>query len=300
MMKASILASVASLALAAGAPTSSTRAWELPPGVKALHVNGYDMAYVERGSGQPVLLVHGGVSDFRYWSGVMDPLAAKYRVVAISLRHHYPERWDGKDDSYSMQQHVSDLVAFIRKLGAGPVHLVGISRGGRLALYLARAQGELVRTLTVAEGASGFAAFADPAALAQRQAGHAKTRALLEQGKIDDALANFVNRVNGPGSWETTPEWARQMFRDNLGTMSAESSSGSLDPYTCADAGRIAAPVLLVGGERSPAFFGKALDKLQPCLKRCERVVIPNASHGMARQNPAGFSEAVLAFISKH
>ena len=297
MKLASILATVATVALTA-ATAASTRTWELPRGVKSLQVNGYDMAYVERGTGQPIVLVHGGVSDFRYWSGVMDPLGAKYRVIAVSLRHHYPERWDGNDGSYSMRQHVADIVEFIRKLDAGPVHLVGISRGGGLALHIASAHPELVRTLTDAEGGGGFTAFADTATAAQRQERRAKTQALLDQGKVDEALAIFVDTVNGPGYWQTTPEWVRQMLRDNAGTMRA--AGAERIPYTCADAGRIAAPVLLVGGEKSPASYGKALDALQRCLRGPERVVIPNASHGMARQNPAGFSKAVLDFISKH
>jgi esterase len=72
------------------------------------------------------------------------------------------------------------------------------------------------------------------------------------------------------------------------------------DPYTCADAGRIASPVLLIGGEKSPPEYGKILDVLRPCLKRSAHVSITNPGHGMPRQNPNGFSEALNASISKH
>ncbi|CAN7765097.1 hypothetical protein LJR175_007241 [Variovorax sp. LjRoot175] len=52
------------------------RTWELPVGAKALRVNGYDMAYVERGAGQAIVLVHGSPLDYRYFAGIMEPLSA--------------------------------------------------------------------------------------------------------------------------------------------------------------------------------------------------------------------------------
>ena len=41
--------------------------WPLPPGVKTLPVNGYPMAYLERGSGPTLVLVPGSLNDYRYW-----------------------------------------------------------------------------------------------------------------------------------------------------------------------------------------------------------------------------------------
>ncbi len=274
-----------------------TRTWELPAGVNSLLVNGYDMAYVEKGTGQPLVLVHGTLGDLRSWAGVMDPLSAKYRVIAVSLRHYYPERWNGQGGDFSMRQHVADVVAFIQKLDAGPVHLVGHSRGAHVALYIARADGELVRTITLAEPAGGIPALDDDPQ--RRKQLFEKAAAIFERGNVEGSLEYFIDSVNGPGSWKAIPEAGRQAFRDNASTMKGEVRD-TWDLYTCADAGRVGAPVLLVAGEKSPPFFGKILDAVQRCLTRSERVVVPNASHGIPRQNPAGFSEAVLNFISNH
>ena len=115
------------------APAAVPRTWALPEGVKTLAVNGYEMAYVERGSGPPLVLVHGAGLDFRYWAGQMEPFSVKYRTIAVSLRHYYPEPWRG-DGEFSLNEHVADLIAFIKQLGAGSVHLVGHSRGATVAL----------------------------------------------------------------------------------------------------------------------------------------------------------------------
>jgi pimeloyl-ACP methyl ester carboxylesterase len=280
------------------------RASELPPGVKSIQVNGYDMAYLEQGTGQPVVLVHGAMSDFRYFSGVMNPLSAKYRVIAVSLRHYYPERWDGKGGSFSLRQHVADVAAFIQMLKAGPLHLVGHSRGGSLALYVASAHGERVRTLTVVEGGVNMPAF-DPtdaaAAGSQRPIPRpgATAATMFEQGNLEGGLAYFMDAVRGAGSWMAAPEADRQIYRDNAWTIKG-TVGDKFDPYTCADADRITAPVLLIAGEKSPPLYAKMLDAIQSCLNRSERVVIRNSSHHMPRQNPSGFGEALLDFMVKN
>jgi hypothetical protein len=60
------------------------RAVELPPGVKALPVNDYDMAYMEHGNGRPLIMVHGALTDYRSWSAQMEPLGQSNRRAVIS------------------------------------------------------------------------------------------------------------------------------------------------------------------------------------------------------------------------
>jgi pimeloyl-ACP methyl ester carboxylesterase len=67
--------------------------------------------------------------------------AEQYRVIAISLRHYFPEPWDGRGDDFSILQHADDLAEFTRKLELGPVHLLGHSRGGAVVLNVAVRQG---------------------------------------------------------------------------------------------------------------------------------------------------------------
>ena len=90
-------------------PADVARTWSLPPGVKFLRVNGYDMAYVERGAGVPVVLVHGSLSDYRYFAAQMEPFSARHRVISVSLRHYYPEHWDGNGSDFSYQQHAAEI-----------------------------------------------------------------------------------------------------------------------------------------------------------------------------------------------
>ncbi len=48
--------------------------------------------------GAPLVCVHGSLGDFRIWSAVIGPLSKRHRVIAVSLRHFFPEHWDGAGD----------------------------------------------------------------------------------------------------------------------------------------------------------------------------------------------------------
>lgn len=281
------------------APQPVARTWQLPPDVKAMRVNGYDMAYLERGAGVPVVFVHGAGADYRYWAAQMDPFAAKYRAIAVSLRNYYPEPWRG-EGTFSLNQQVADLVAFIRQLGAGPVHLVGHSRGGTVAIYVTRAAPELIRTLTFAEGGTGMPAFApvDPALVERRTVALRAVAEKLSKGEVDAGLEIFMEYTGGPGSWKNLPDRNRQLLRDNAWTLAeADRDTGTWAPFSCDDSRRLNVPVLLLGGDSSPANFSATLDRVQSCLSKVERQVIKNSSHSMPRINPLGFNAAVMAFI---
>src|SRR5689334_13369642 len=119
--------------------------------MQSFRVNGYDMAYLEIGSGPPLLLVHGTLGDFRTWNSVMAPLSRKHRVIAVSLRHFFPEHWDGVGDDYKMVQHVADVIAFIEQVEPKPVDLMGHSRGGHIGFRVAEQRPDLLRRLVLAE-----------------------------------------------------------------------------------------------------------------------------------------------------
>ena len=82
--------------------------------MQTLRVNGYDMAYLDVGEGPPLVCVHGTLGDFRTWYSVLGPLSKKHRVIAMSLRHFFPEHWNGIGEDYKMAQHVADMIAFIK------------------------------------------------------------------------------------------------------------------------------------------------------------------------------------------
>jgi len=266
-----------------------------------LRVNGYDMAYVEQSAGAPLLLVHGTLCDYRHWSGQMAPLGAHYRTIALSLRHCWPEQWDGEGDDFTVQQHTADVASFISALGAGPVHLIGHSRGGHIAFRVAQNFPDLIRTLILVEPGGALApdleaklAPGDP--LIEIGPLYAKAAEQIRGGEIDEGLKTVMEVTGGPGTWDRTPERFRQYRRDNARTLIGQIKE-SRAPFARADAGAIRAPTLLLAGERSPASFHRILDGLATAIKDVRRAVVPKASHSSNIDNPGAFAREVLEFL---
>ena len=114
--------------------------------------------------GRPLVCVHGSLGDFRIWSAVLGPLSKQHRVIAVVLRHFFPEHWDGVGDTYSIAQHVADVIAFIEQLDTEPVDLMGHSRGGHISFRVAQQRPDLLRRLVLAEPGGELDATLDPAA----------------------------------------------------------------------------------------------------------------------------------------
>ncbi len=91
------LASCASLQVASSPPT-----WPIPEGIKTVDVNGYHMAYQEAGSGTAFVLIQGAMSDYRTWDTQVPDFSKAYQTFALSLRHYYPEKWNGIGGDFSV------------------------------------------------------------------------------------------------------------------------------------------------------------------------------------------------------
>lgn len=281
---------------AAGAPK-----WPLPDGVKTIEVNGYDMAFRDMGSGPALVLVHGTFVDYRYWTPQMQDFAAKHRVIAVSLRHYFPEKWNGIGDDFSIPQHADDLAALIRKLNLGKVHLVGHSRGGAVVLDVAKRHPDVVRTLILADP-GGADALLPETPESQRLAQEADVRrsdmrAAVAAGDPEGAARILVDAVNGSGAWAQMSDDRKQRVLDNVSTGTAVDDR---PPMSCDDVKKFDFPTLYVGGERSPKRYGAVMAAMRACKDAREPIIIPNAAHSMNIANPAAFNAAVLAFVSEH
>ncbi|MGH8634244.1 MAG: alpha/beta fold hydrolase [Burkholderiales bacterium] len=295
----SIIATAGALLVAVAAcQTLQQPEWPLPPGVKTLPVNGYPMAYVERGSGPTLVLVPGSLNDYRYWTPQFETLSSRFRIVAVSPRHYYPERWNGKG-TFGLEQHAQDLATFIEELDAGPVHLVGWSRGGQIAVRTALARPELVRKLVLMD--PGFAELVPATGSGKPPpgAGRLATGAeeFFKKGDLDGGLQYFFDGVNGAGAWQKLPEEQRRFRIDNAWTLVGQAADANAKPVTCADLGGLKAPVIFMTGDKSPPQYKPYFDAFQRCQPAATRVVIPNAMHQMSQNNPPAVDAALTKFL---
>lgn len=268
--------------------------------MQTLHVNGTDMAYLEAGDGPPLVCVHGSLGDFRTWSPVLGPLSKQHRVIAISLRHFFPEHWDGVGDSYSIAQHVADVVGFIEKLDAGPVDLMGHSRGGHISFRAAQRRPDLLRRLILVEPGGELDSSLDPAARPGPSLFKGRFTVSAQRitaGDIDGGLKFFFDTVEGDGAWARLPEAPRQQLRDNAFTLVGQVRDNR-PPYSRADAESIRMPTLFIGGADTKGLLPQVLQALAAHVPDSRKAMIADTSHWMFEQAPQRFCEIVLEFLA--
>src|SRR5699024_8783173 len=85
-------------------------------GPTRVHVNGVELHYVIQGQGQPVVLVHGGGDDLRYWEAQVGPLSERHRVVTYSRRYVWPNQNPLASSDHSAFVDADDLGALLAVL----------------------------------------------------------------------------------------------------------------------------------------------------------------------------------------
>lgn len=272
--------------------------------VRRVPVGNVELAYVEAGRGDPVVLVHGGLQDYRFWNVLLQHFAERYRVVAYSRRNHFPNpvSEDGAPDG-AADIHGEDLAALIGALGLGRAHVVAHSSGAVAALFFAAAHPEMVRTLALNEPpAVGFlAGLPDgPGILREFGSRLSPAREAFLARDLDRAIRLFADGVGGPGTFERRSPADQRMAMDNaLSHLADNVSTRPRAPFGCNEAKRITAPILLTTGERSQPFFHRIVDELDRCLPQAQRVVVPGASHTVPGEAPQPYGDAVLAFLGQ-
>jgi pimeloyl-ACP methyl ester carboxylesterase len=258
------------------------------------------MSYQDNGQGTAIVLVHGSANDYRVWAAQVPVFGSKLRVINVSLRHFYPERWDGSGADFSITQHASDVAQFIKNLGFGKVHLLGHSRGGAVVAQVAKNNPEVIRTLILEDGSIEMPVEETPeskdaAEFTTRLRGNLQSG--LKSGDKEKATAAFIEELNGPGSWERTPDPIRQILFDNIYTALGDTVRPAI---TCDDVRKFQFPTMLMTAENSPKKYEFFYNEMRKCGHFESTIVIPKAAHGMHRQNPEAFNSAVLQFVSTH
>jgi len=271
--------------------------------VKKLKVNRTTLAYVEQGSGDTVVFVHGASGDWRTWEGLRPYIVEKYHYIALSRRYHYPNSWADEGQQYSLMQNVEDVAAFIRGLNVGKVHLVGGSYGGRVVGYVALKYPELLRSVVMSDpGIIDPTTIEGRAALADYQRDVAKSSAAAKAGNPwESAMLLFDAVHNDPAAFDKTPLVQQQRWLDNAFSVLPMLAAKPPPSISCEQLSTLKVPVLVMRAERSRAVFKYGDDKLLGCLpKGTETAVVSDAPHVWYPVNPKSGARAILAFIDKH
>ncbi len=281
-------------------------------------VNGTNLAYREVGMGEPVVFVHGALSDLRSWEHQLPGVGRSYRAIAYSRRYHRPNEAIGPDAEDPWPAHVDDLVGFLREINAAPAHLVGNSQGAFISLLAAIQHPGLVRTLVIEEapviplflGVPPRPARLLPLFATQPRTAIALAKFFLttmapvekafRRGEDETAMRMFGQGVLGKSAYDKVTEPRKAQIRDNLAPFRAFILGAGLPPLRDDEVRRVRVPALLVTGEHSPTVLLRLTDRLEELLPNVERAEVSEASHLMHEDNPTATNAAIIAFLNRH
>jgi pimeloyl-ACP methyl ester carboxylesterase len=155
-----------------------------------LETDGARIRYRVDGSGPTVVLIHAGVADLTMWDGEVAALRDRYRLIRYDTRGFGGTRTEAVPFSNR-----ADIAALLDHLGEERAHIVGLSRGGSIALDFVLEHPERTRTLTVVAG--GVNGYDSP----------------LEDAQMWDG----VEAMYEAKAWERVADWEAAYWADGPG-----------------------------------------------------------------------------------
>ncbi len=274
------------------------------PATKEVEANGVTMPYLDEGTGEPIVFVHGAVSDVRTWEPIRAEITGKHRFIAPTLRYFGTGDWPDGGEKFSIVTHADDVAAFIRALDIGPVHLAGWSYGANVATAAALADPDAVRSLVLFEPSL-------PSLIREGDAGNAAREArdrmfgpvaaAVQAGEAEKATGLLVEGVfqMPPGGFERQPQELRTMQLDNARTLPLLLSAPAWN-VSCDMLKGLDRPVLIVHGTMSNAYWPHIAGVMDECLPQAELAVQPGVTHDGPVRDPAGFATLSEDFVAKH
>ena len=263
--------------------------------LRTLIIDGRAFAYQDVGSGPPIILAHCSGASHKVWAPMIGALSDRYRVLAPDLLGY------GRSEPWPVNARLhpwSDLGALLAlaELAGEPVHIVGHSYGGTVALEAARSLGARAKSLTVIEPVSFHLL---------RLTG--RTREFQEVTEVggqmiaalrlrrDRGAANVYMRYwSGRLQWWMMAPSARRRVVDTVGKVGAEFEVVSRLSTSVGDYRSINTPARLIVGKRSPKPARAIVEELLNILPDADLRVLRRAGHMSPFTHPAEIS-ALLA-----
>ena len=263
---------------------------------------GIRLTTVEAGEGSPVVFVHGGGSDWRYWEPHLDRFAAHFRCLAYSRRYAWPNRNAPIVPDYSARVDSHDLEALLERWAGEAVHIVAASIGAAASLFLTVRRPELVRSLVVAEPPvlrwlldvpGGKVAFDDFMARGWNAAATA-----FREGERERGVGAFIDYFIGSGRFAKFPPHMRARIMED--SRDFEALTTSTDPFPPLPREAVEAlphPVLLLSGARTPRMHAMLDTEMERMLRHAQRRIFPEAGHDLWIEAFEDAQDSTLAFL---
>ena len=262
----------------------------------SLHVDGAHVHYSDSGRGDPVILIHNGISSGSQWRAMSAHLEDSWRLLAIDLYDRgRSDPWPGHR-AQSLDDDAALVLGLAREVG--PAHVVGHSFGGAVAVQAALAAAGSFSSLVLIEPQLYplLVELGEADLLAEKQVLSEGFMDRIDEGREAEGWQFFVDHFNGDGTWQGLSESKRQEFI----AMSASARQKYDAMYGSrtgrGDLGRISLPTSVLWGSETAAYDLRLCQIVLGAIPGSRGEAIPEAAH----MSPLSHPEAVATALRRH
>ena len=259
-------------------------------------INGAQLYYEVKGTGQPLLLLHAGIADNRMWDAQFEAFSQVYQVIRFDMRGF--GRSNMPSGPFSNYEDVHGLLDFLK---IKTLYLLGISWGGAIALDFALAYPNFVKALILGAPSVGGEIPSERITNFWEEEEEA-----LEKGDIErttelnlrfwvDGLHRQGNQVSSELR-ERVQEMQMDIFQKDI---PEDIEEIELNPPAIGRLGEIAIPVQVMIGELDLEEKLALADKIISQIPKSKKVAIPGTAHVLNMEKPEVFNQGVLDFLAK-
>ena len=257
--------------------------------------------YEVAGTGKPILFIHAGVADCTMWDDQFNLFSQYYRVIRYDTRGYGKSR--SETTEFSNRQDIIDLLDHLR---VDQVCVIGISRGGQIAIDFTLEHPERVSALVaVSAGISGFEHHPDNSKQAQHEYELFSRADELWEHKSYDELADLEVHVWADGPSQTVGraspglrDYIRRIVLANYTRQDGKTTPLQLNPLAAGRLAEIRVPTLVLVGEYDETAALAGADKLEKEIPHARKILIKDTAHMIPMEQSAKFNELVLDFLN--
>jgi pimeloyl-ACP methyl ester carboxylesterase len=250
-----------------------------------LPINGVNLYSEVVGTGEPVLLLHGGFCSLESLRAQSDALVGSHRVFAFERPGH--GRSADIDSDYSYARGLSDTLAYLDAYDLDSVHVIGYSDGAILGLLLALEHPERIRSLVAISAninPTGFTSSAEAAGAVMLDSPAAADRGVEPAAEPDVERAHY-NRLSPDG-----PDHADVVLNKLFRLWTTEPR---LEP---ADLAAVSTPTLIMAGDRDSIRPDHSL-LIAASIPGAQLCIVPGATHNLIAERPELISVIIREFL---
>jgi pimeloyl-ACP methyl ester carboxylesterase len=261
--------------------------------MESVRVGDVEVVFRRAGTGPPLMILPGATDDGRWWERQLRDLSGRNTVVV----------WDAPGcgassdppSDWSLADFADCAASFIEAIGVGPVHLLGLSFGGALAIEVFHRHPDTVRSLLLVSAYAGWLG----------SLGRVETEARVAMGErmpamaADELVAAWLPTLARPSMTESARARIEQLLREAR-TQSAPTIARALAIDLRPVLPTVDVPTLVVHGSADVRAPRPVADDLVARIPGAELAVIDDAGHIVNIDAPEQLAAEVGAFLARH